>query len=187
MHSIIQNGLILQIILMWKYIEFFKTNVLLMKKNIAQFPLVILFLIILGLGSCKKLDAPVFKSIEDVELINRNATNVTIAATTHFYNPNNVQITLKHADIDLLLNDKKITNYQKDYNLKIPKNSDFTVPLEITLSLSDLNSNIISSAISILTGKKQTLTYLGHVKIKAYGIRVKIPVEGSTKIDLNEL
>lgn len=158
-----------------------------MKKTITPLSGILFILFLTGLWSCKKLDAPVFKSIEDVEIINRSATNVTIAATTHFYNPNNVQITLKHADIDLLLNDKKITNYQKDYDLKIPKNSDFTVPLEIILSLSDLNSNIISSAISILTGKKQTLTYLGHVKIKAYGIRVKIPVEGSSKIDLSEL
>ncbi len=158
-----------------------------MKKTVTQFSLTILILTLSGLWSCKKLDAPVFKSIEDVKIVNRTATNVTISATTCFYNPNKFQITLKQADIDLLLNNKKITNYQRDYNLKIPKNSEFTVPLEITLSLSDLNSNIISSAIGILTGKKQILSYQGHIKIKAYGIRVKIPIDGSTDFDLNEL
>jgi LEA14-like dessication related protein len=151
-----------------------------------KYGLIYFFLLITAL-SCKKLEAPVFESVEQVEIKNRTRTEVTIAAEVNFYNPNNNKITLKHADIDVLLNDKKITNYTRDYNLRIEKNQHFSIPVEIDFSLSDLNANVISSAINALLGKKQKLSYKGFIRIKAYGIRVKVPVDGSSDFDLNDL
>jgi len=156
-----------------------------MIRNIKYWTLYVL--ILSAVFSCKKLEAPEFESVENVEIKDRTSTRITLAAEINFYNPNNRKITLKHANIDVLLNDKLITNYTRDYNLPIDKNEHFTVPVEIDLSLSDLNNNVITSAINALLGKKQKLSYKGHIKIKAFGIRIKVPVNGTTDFDLNDL
>ena len=142
-------------------------------------------LILSAVFSCKKLEAPEFESVENLEIKDRTSTSVTLAAEVNFYNPNSRKITLKHADIDVFLNDKLITSYTRDYNLKIDNNEHFSVPVEIAFSLSDLNKNVISSALNALLGKKQMLSYKGHIKIKAFGIRIKVPVDGTTAFDLN--
>ena len=142
--------------------------------------------ILLALISCKKLEAPVFESVENVEVKDRTSTQVTLLADVNFYNPNNYKITLKHANIDVLLNEKPITNYTRDYNIEIEKNEHFSVPVEIKLSISDINTNVITSAINALMGKKQKLSYIGHIKIKAFGFRIKVPVDGNTDFDLND-
>ena len=145
-----------------------------------------MFLVII-LTSCKKLEAPVFKSIGQVEVKSRSNTNITVVGEVNFYNPNNYKITLKHVDIDVLLNNKHLTNYTRDYNLKIDENEYFSVPVEISFTLADLNSNVISSAISALLGKKQQLGYNGHIRVKAFGFQIKVPVVGSAQFDLNDL
>ena len=144
-------------------------------------------LILFAAFSCKKLEAPVYESVDEIEIKDRSSNSVTITANVNFHNPNNYRITLKHADIDVLLNDKPITNFTRDYNLKIEKNENFTVPVEISFSMADLNTNVISSAINALLGKKQVLSYQGNIKIKAYGIRINVPVDGKTDFDLNDL
>ncbi len=144
-------------------------------------------LILIAAFSCKKVEAPVYESVDEIEIIDRSSNSVTITANVNFYNPNNYRITLKKADIDVLLNDKPITNFTRVYNLKIEKNEHFTVPVEIRFSMADLNTNVISSAINALLGKKQVLSYKGNIKIKAYGIRINVPVDGKTDFDLNDL
>ena len=156
-----------------------------MKKRYSSSLLYILILLISF--SCKKVEAPVYESVDEIEIIDRSSNSVTIAANVNFHNPNNYRITLKQANIDVLLNGKPITNFTKDYNLKIEKNENFSVPVEISFSMADLNTNVISSAINALLGKKQVLSYKGNIKIKAYGIRINVPVDGKTDFDLNDL
>jgi len=148
---------------------------------------IILLLLVLSIASCKKIEAPVYESVENVEITDRSSNSVTLSAEVNFHNPNDYTITLKKADIDVLLNDKPLTHFTRDYNLKIGKQERFTVPVEITFSLADLNTNVISSAINALLGKKQTLSYRGNIKLRAFGVRINVPVDGDTDFDLNDL
>jgi LEA14-like dessication related protein len=147
---------------------------------------VLYVLVLLVSFSCKNLEAPVFESVEEVIIKDRTGTHVTVEAQVNFYNPNNHKITLKHADIDVLLNDKKITNYSREFNIKIERNEYFSVPVEISFSLANLNANVITSAINALLGKKQRLSYKGNIKIRAFGIKIKVPVDGSSDFDFND-
>ncbi|MBS0001301.1 MAG: hypothetical protein KFF73_20115, partial [Cyclobacteriaceae bacterium] len=100
---------------------------------------------------------------------------------------NNYKMILKQADIEVLLDGKKISNLHQEYNLVIEKNSKFTVPLEATISQDEIRGNLINSALNILLGRKLTLNYVGNIRVKAYGIRIRVPIEGESKIDLREL
>jgi len=94
---------------------------------------------------------------------------------------------LKKAEIDVLLDGKKISSLQQDFDLVIDKNSSFTIPLEASISKSEIQGKFINSALSMLFGKQLTLNYVGYIRVKAYGIRIRVPVEGESSIDLRDL
>ncbi len=112
---------------------------------------------------------------------------MVLTAYADFYNPNNYKIILKQSDIQVLLNDKRITHFKQDYNLKIEKNSGFTVPMEAVIAQQDINNNLLSTALNLLLGRKLTVRYEGHIKVKAYGLRIRVPVTGESKIDPRDL
>lgn len=146
-----------------------------------------LIFILLMMQGCKRPEAPVFEMVRDVTIKESRNDSITLIALADFYNPNNYKMVLKQAEIDLLLNGKKISSLHQEYNLVIEKNAKFTVPLEASFSQKQINGNIISSALNILMGRKLTINYMGNIKVKAYGIRIRVPVEGESKIDFREL
>jgi LEA14-like dessication related protein len=136
---------------------------------------------------CKRPEAPVFDKVRDIIITEKTGNSFTVTAMADFYNPNKYKIVLKKADIDVLLDGKKISDLHQEFNLVIDKNSKFTVPLEATISQNEIRGNLINSALSILLGKKLTLNYVGNIRVKAYGIGIRVPIEGESKIDLREL
>jgi LEA14-like dessication related protein len=122
--------------------------------------------------------------VDNIEVSTIASSRIKLAAKANFHNPNKYDIILKKADIDVFFNDNFITNYSKEYNLKIEKNSDFTVPVEVELSLKDLDLNMISSAVNVFLGKKPEIEYDGAIKVKAYGLGIRVPVKGKSKLDI---
>lgn len=144
-------------------------------------------LVMLLFPGCKRPEAPVFEKVRDIVITEKTGNSFTVTALADFYNPNNYKMVLKRADIDVLLEGKKISNLNQEYNLVIDRNSKFSVPLEATISQDDIRGNLINSALSILLGKKLTLNYVGNIRVKAYGIGIRVPIEGESRIDLREL
>lgn len=144
-------------------------------------------IVMLLIQGCKRPEAPVFEKVRDIVITEKTGNSFTVTALADFYNPNNYKMVLKRADIDVLLEGKKISNLHQEYNLVIDRNSKFTVPLEATISQDEIRGNLINSALNILLGKKLTLNYVGNIRVKAYGIGIRVPIEGESKIDLREL
>lgn len=154
-------------------------------KSIFYVPGIVLLLIIVQ--GCKRPEAPVFETVREVSIKESSGDSITLMALADFYNPNNYKMVLKQADIDVLLNGKKISSLHQEYNLVIEKNANFTVPLEATFSQQEINGNIISSALDILMGRNLTINYVGNIKVKAYGIKIRVPVDGESKINIRDL
>ena len=140
-----------------------------------------------AIQGCNRPEAPVFEMVREVTVKENFGDSITLIAMADFYNPNNYKMILKQADIDILLNGKKISSLHQEYDLVIEKKAEFTVPLEATFSQKQINGNIISSALQILMGKNLTLQYLGNIKVKAYGIRIRVPVDGQSEINIRDL
>lgn len=140
-----------------------------------------------AIQGCNRPEAPVFEMVREVSVKENYGDSLTLIAMADFHNPNNYKMILKQADIDILLNGKKISSLHQEYNLVIEKNAQFTVPLEATFSQKQINGNLISSALQILMGKKLILQYLGNIKVKAYGIRIRVPVDGQSEINIRDL
>lgn len=140
-------------------------------------------LVILLLSSCSGIQAPEFKSISDLS-VNTEGDSISINGKGLFFNPNKSKILLRNADIEVFINDQSFTKINKDFNLILAPESDFTIPLDIRLNSQQVNRFLKSNAVLLLLGNKIHIRYKGNIKVKAYSMRIKVPVDREISLDL---
>ena len=99
--------------------------------------------VILGLSACNKPESPQFMHLENVVVQLESLSTANLHAEAVLFNPNKNTITIKGADIDVLLGDKVIAVLEKDYDIKALGNEEFQVPLDVKIRLRDLNLNLL--------------------------------------------
>lgn len=137
---------------------------------------VLLILLAMNTG-CKSPEAPEFKTISNVSADLESLSRVRLRADAFFYNPNKHPVTLKDADIGLWLDGTKVASIQQEYNMAIPRQSDFSVPIEILLNIADLRLNIFDTALGILGNQGKPVQYKGKVRLKSYGVVFTVPID----------
>jgi LEA14-like dessication related protein len=98
------------------------------------------------------------------------------------YNPNTFKIAIKKANVLATINKNdlgRITVKEK-YSLPPLKNTELRFAVNTTKS--NLATSLLKS-LNILLGKKIYLQLDGKVKVKAYGLGIKVPVEESFELD----
>ena len=141
-------------------------------------------LLIVGLSSCNKPESPEFKYVENIVVELESLSTANLHADAVLFNPNKNTITIKGADIDIMLEDKIIAVLEEDYNIKAVGNEEFVVPLDVKIRLQDLNLNAIGSALGLTGDNGQEIRYLGKIKIKAYGVSFAVKVDYRDNINL---
>ncbi|MEO1053770.1 MAG: LEA type 2 family protein [Bacteroidota bacterium] len=143
--------------------------------------LVVTVLIASVLTACKKPDKNVvFRRIDNIRVNELRGTKVHLVAEAVFNNPNDVKMNLKEADIDVYLDGKKVASLQQTFKVKIPKMSDFKVPVDVRFDLK--SSGVINGLLSLINGKKRELEYKGEIKVGIHGVTIKAPVEYKAKV-----
>lgn len=142
---------------------------------------VIFTLAVVGVG-CQPLIGPEFKDIEDLKVNMAGFTSVNVTGDALFYNPNKRTIHIQHVDMDVAVDGEKVTNISQAFDIKARGLEDFTVPIDLKLSLSDLQINSISSALAILGGEERQVHFKGKIKVKAYGIGFNVPIDHVEKL-----
>ncbi len=133
-------------------------------------------LTVIGVG-CQPLIGPEFKDIAGLKVNMAGFTSVNVKGDALFYNPNKRTIHIQHVDMDVAVDGEKVTNISQAFDIKAKGMSDFTVPIDLNLSLKDLQINSISSALSILGGEERKVHFKGKIKVKAYGIGFNVPID----------
>lgn len=133
-------------------------------------------LAVIGVG-CQPLIGPEFKDIAGLKVNMAGFTSVNVKGDALFYNPNKRTIHIQHVDMDVAVDGEKVTNISQAFDIKAKGMSDFTVPIDLNLSLKDLQINSISSALSILGGEERKVHFKGKIKVKAYGIGFNVPID----------
>lgn len=143
-----------------------------------------LLLILAGLSSCHKPESPQFKHLENVVVEMQSLSTANLHAEAVLHNPNKNTITIKSADIDILVNEKVIAILEQDFDIKAEGHEDFMIPLDVKIKLKDLNINAIGSALGLFGDKGQEIHYLGKIKVKAYGVPFSVKVDYKDNINL---
>jgi len=141
-------------------------------------------LVVAVLSSCNKPESPQFKYVENIVVELESLSSANLHAEAVLFNPNKNTITIKGADIDIMIGDKVIAVLEEDYNIKAVGNEVFMVPLDVKIRLKDLNLNAIGSALGLIGDDGQEIRYLGKIKVKAYGVPFSVKVDYKDNINI---
>jgi len=137
--------------------------------------------LLLFLNSCVSYKPIQFNGLNDVSFSEGNSCE-PMCVSISVYNPNTFKIAIKKANVLATINKNdlgRITVKEK-YSLPPLKNTELRFAVNTTKS--NLASSLLKS-LNILLGKKIYLQLDGKVKVKAYGLGVKVPVEESFELD----
>ena len=134
------------------------------------------FLIFILLSSCTFKENVKFEQIRNVKLVGVKDGMVNLTAEADFYNPNDISGKLKSIDIEVLLKDKSLARITQTNHFKIEKNAKFSIPINVSFAMADLQKNFLDNLLAIVSGNKLTLHFKGEIKVSTWGFTQTVPV-----------
>ena len=134
------------------------------------------FLILILLSSCTFEENVKFEQIKNVKLIGVKDGMLNLTAEADFYNPNDVSGKLKSIDLEVLLNEKSLARLTQTEHFKIEKNASFTIPINVSFAMEDIQSGFLENLLTIVSGKKLQLHFKGEIKVSTWGFTQTVPV-----------
>ena len=141
-----------------------------------------LFLLVMLFSTCVPDEQVVLRNIKDVVVDAGEGGNARLTAVAIFYNPNRVRMKLKEINVEVLVEGKKSAHAEQKFNVDIPNQAEFSVPLEVQLSLKDMG--LLDTLLSLFGGKKYEIHYVGYIRVKVHGITLKVPIDYKDEIKL---
>lgn len=139
----------------------------------------VLLVLFMGLFSCAPTEEIQFKRVKNINLT-ASENNPLLKADMLLYNPNTSKMKLKKLDLVVQLNGKETGFVKQKLNQVIPPKSDFTVPIELTVSLKEIG--LLDALSSILGGKKNKVRITGKIRGSIHGMAMSIPVDFTEEI-----
>jgi LEA14-like dessication related protein len=134
------------------------------------------FLILILLSSCTFEENVKFEKIKNVKIVGVKDGMLNLIAEADFYNPNNVSGKLRSIDLEVLLKDKSLARITQTKHFKIEKNADFSIPINVSFAMADIQEGFLDNLIAIVSGKKLTLHFKGEIKVSTWGFTQTVPV-----------
>lgn len=132
--------------------------------------------------SCAPKEQVVFKSINNLLLDGDMGGSPTLKGDALFFNPNKMQTRLKEIKVDVMVDGKKAAEVDQMMDIVIPKQSDFTVPIQAKLALQDMG--LLDAVIGFLGGKSYQVQFVGYIRIVKHGVTIKVPVKYNQEVKL---
>ena len=104
-----------------------------------------------------------------------------------FNNPNAIAGKLIKTDIHIKINDVNITDIEQTTSIDVPKNSNFTVPVNFSFNPKKLtkdNDGFLQNAIKSFLSNELNIEYAGCVTIEVLGIGFDVPIDYTEKVSL---
>lgn len=139
-------------------------------------------LLALIISSCVPKKQVVLRKIRNVVIETMTEGTPMLRGEAVFYNPNPQRMKLKEINIEVFVDGVKSAHSEQKPNSLIPANDEFTVPLEIRLSLKKIG--LWDTVLDILSGKKYEIHYKGFIRVRIHGFAVKVPVDYTDEIRL---
>jgi LEA14-like dessication related protein len=146
------------------------------------------WLMIAGLSvfaaSCAAPEAPDFKGVENMKVNVEGLSKARINGDAVFFNPNDRKITLKKVDVEVSVEGQKVKDISREFDITAEPNSEVTVPIDVELTLEDLNMNLLSTAMSMLNGAEKKIRYKGKARVKMYGFSFNVPFDYEDDVNI---
>lgn len=137
------------------------------------FPALLLTLI----AGCKQPQIPEYQAFENFKISKFGLSESVVSADLKYYNPNDFALKLKHADLDLSVNDRHVGHSVLDTLVTIPSRDTFYLPLKMKVDMKQLFTN----ALSLLINNEIDVKVNGNIKLGKSGVYFNMPVNYSGK------
>ncbi|MBX7124289.1 MAG: LEA type 2 family protein [Cyclobacteriaceae bacterium] len=131
------------------------------------------------LVACAPKEPVELREVKDITAAWGKETSI-LRAEAICYNPNASGLTIRHADIDILLDGKLIGKLKQDFNVNVKPKSTFSVPLEVGITTKDIG--LMDTFLSLLGGRKRLIEFKGILKVRVHGFPVRVPVSHSQEL-----
>ena len=146
----------------------------------------ILFISIL-ISACSKPQAPDFKKVNNVRVTGQTGMIYTIAADAIYENPNGIGGQLTGMEMDVYVDDVRVTHISQTKDAVIHPETEFTVPIVCEVDSEKLlkeNQGFLKGALNKLLKNSLEIRYEGHLKTKFLDVEFKVPVSYSEDVSL---
>lgn len=126
-------------------------------------------------SSCRRPKELVYQDVENFRL-----QRTSLAFDVRLYNPNNLKVKLKKADLDVFLEGRHAGAVKMKEAVMIEKLDTFLLPVILDVDM----ANVLPNALQLLTKPEVTLKVSGTAKAGRHGIFIPIPVryEGKQRV-----
>lgn len=135
--------------------------------------------------ACKAPEAPDFEGIKNFRVDVQGLSKARVNGDAVFFNPNKQKIKIRQVDVSVFVEDQKVKDISQEFDITAMPNSEFIVPIDVTLSLADLNMNLLSTALSMLNGAKKKMRFAGNARVTVNGLPFRVPFKHEEEVELN--
>ncbi|MDF9800062.1 LEA14-like dessication related protein [Catalinimonas alkaloidigena] len=145
-----------------------------------------MMVLVIGTAACSTPEAPDFNGVKNFKIDVQGLSKAQINGDAVFFNPNKQKIKIRQVDVSVFVEGEKVKDISQEFDITAMPNSEFVVPIDVTLSLGDLNMNLLNTALSMLNGATKKVRYEGRARVTVNGLPFRVPFEheDDVKIDL---
>jgi LEA14-like dessication related protein len=140
---------------------------------------VLIMVLFLVVTSCLPKEDLQFKKVRNI-VLTASGTTPLLRGDLLLFNPNDKRMKLKKLDLVVMLNGKEAGKVDQRLRQEIPANDEFTVPIEVVVSLKEIG--LLDAISSILGGKKNIVRIKGKIRGSVNGFTVSVPVDYTEEI-----
>ena len=137
--------------------------------------------IALLLAGCDFVEEVEFRQVSNVRI---SMDGPKVSADITLFNPNNFSLSLKRSEIDISFDGKSLGRIDQQHQMTINKKSEFTIPVEVQVSLKDLGLG--NAIMGILGGKKYPLRFQGKIYGQVKGLPVSVNVDHTEEVRIGK-
>jgi LEA14-like dessication related protein len=148
----------------------------------TNFITLILLLMLAPLPSCRVVQAPEFRQIQQVKLAQLGLSESTLTAQLLYFNPNKFGFKINGFNVDIYINNQLLGKSVSNQKIEVAKMASFIMPVELKVNMQKLPIN----AWNLITKKKVNIAAKGYVMVGIKGIYKSVPVnyEGEQELDV---
>lgn len=117
----------------------------------------------------KPLEYRTFKNLT-IEKVGFGSSSVKMELV--YYNPNHFGLQLKRTDLDIYLDNNYAGHTSQEYQVTIPRQSEFTLPIALDVDMKNIYKNVLTT----LLDKEIDIKLAGTVKVGKANVFITFPV-----------
>lgn len=131
-------------------------------------------------AACKAPKDIIYKDVDHFGLQDAGLDHTQVSMDLHFHNPNNYNLWLKKASVDVYLNSTYLGKMTVKKKFIAPPKADFTLPVTLEVDM----HHALSNALQLLLTNTMLVKLNGYITAGRRGLYIRIPIqyEGKQRI-----